>query len=314
MRKMNRFFLSIIIPSFNNDMKLVDCLESIFKQRFHDCEVIVVDDGSSDNTRSYCELYLKENYNFKYFYQKNRGVSSARNMGLELASGEYVLFVDSDDSLLPHSLISLCDFAKGKVDTDIVVGNYIARYNDIDRTINQEHTGSHVQFIERAITGVYHSALWNKMIKRECIGNTKFDEDLKYMEDQLFLMDILLKEPNINFLSKPIYIYNQYHNSNVSFMSEGSVISSALAMKIITKRLKGRVASCYLNLYISRCILSAILYTNKRYYQVFDFDIKFSISPELSIYKRFIIWMYVHNFNVAIQLIRKLYRWKTARS
>lgn len=309
----NRVFLSIIIPSFNNDIKLSDCLDSIFNQSFHDCEVIVIDDGSSDNTRNYCERYLKENYNFNYFYQENRGVSSARNKGLELASGKYVLFVDSDDSLLPHSLISLYKVAKEEIDTDMVVGDYIIRYSDKDRNISQKNTSSHIQFIERAITGVYHAALWNKMIKRECISNTKFDEGLRYMEDQLFLIDILLKKPKIKFLSEPIYVYNQYQNSYTSFISEKSIVLSALALKKIIDRLKGKVSSCYLNLYISRCIFSAVLYTDKRYSQVFHSDVEFSISSKISVSKQFIIWMYINNFYISIRLIRKLYRWKVVK-
>lgn len=90
---------SIIVPVFNSELYLDACLESISNQKLQNYEVLLVDDGSTDKTKNICKKYLSNK--FKYFYQKNQGVSAARNFGLSVAQGKFIIFVDSDDTLKP---------------------------------------------------------------------------------------------------------------------------------------------------------------------------------------------------------------------
>ena len=96
--------ISIIIPIYNQEKYLEDCLESVKNQDLDKYEVILIDDGSTDNSKMICETFVKKNNNFRYFYQQNAGLGAARNTGLSYAKGKYVLFLDSDDAYEQNSL------------------------------------------------------------------------------------------------------------------------------------------------------------------------------------------------------------------
>ncbi len=89
--------LSIIIPIYNSEIYLQRCLDSLVSQTDKNFEVILIDDGSTDDSANICEHYCSSNYNFKYFHQKNAGPSAARNLGIKYAKGEFISFIDSDD-------------------------------------------------------------------------------------------------------------------------------------------------------------------------------------------------------------------------
>lgn len=89
--------ISIIVPIYNVEKYIFKCLESIVNQSFTDFEVILVDDGSTDNSSIICNKFVTEDSRFKYFYKNNGGLSDARNYGLNYAKGKYVVFIDSDD-------------------------------------------------------------------------------------------------------------------------------------------------------------------------------------------------------------------------
>ena len=89
--------ITVIIPSYNSEENIIECLESIRKQSYFNYEVIIINDGSSDNSPGIIRNYIKTNQKFKLVSQENKGVSSARNLGLSLATGKYIVFIDSDD-------------------------------------------------------------------------------------------------------------------------------------------------------------------------------------------------------------------------
>ena len=96
--------ISIIIPVYNREKYIEECLNSILSQTFNDYEILLIDDGSNDNTGIICDKYAEENKKIKVFHKKNGGVSSARNLGLRCAKGKWIIFVDSDDVLAKESL------------------------------------------------------------------------------------------------------------------------------------------------------------------------------------------------------------------
>ena len=99
--------LSVIVPIYNVEKYLKQCIESVIKQQLDSYELILVDDGSTDSSKSICDNYSEKNANIKVFHKKNEGASSARNYGLKKASGKYVLFLDSDDWWNPQINLSM---------------------------------------------------------------------------------------------------------------------------------------------------------------------------------------------------------------
>ena len=120
---MDKCRLSIIIPVYNVEEYLDRCLGSVLDQEFTSYEVILVDDGSTDSSPLICDRYSATDPRFRTLHKPNGGVSSARNAGLELAKGEYVMFLDSDDALLPYALDDMMDVVAGE---DMVVAGYAA--------------------------------------------------------------------------------------------------------------------------------------------------------------------------------------------
>ncbi len=125
---------SIIIPAYNAEAFLPRCLDSIFSQEFDDYEVIVINDGSSDGTAVLLEGYASKYPNMHVFTQSNHGMATARNRGVNVAQGDYILFVDSDDELMPHALSNLAPQING----EDIVGFGTRIYN--------EQTGTNIDF------------------------------------------------------------------------------------------------------------------------------------------------------------------------
>ena len=114
--------ISIIVPVYNTEQYLPRCLNSILSQSFIDFELLLVDDGSIDGSGSICDKYAAKDNRVRVFHKENGGVSSARNLGLDEAKGEWICFVDSDDEMLPNGLQTLANGICDEV--DIVMGGY----------------------------------------------------------------------------------------------------------------------------------------------------------------------------------------------
>ena len=118
---MDKCRISIIIPVYNAEEYLDRCLESISEQSYMSYEVILVDDGSTDSSPLICDRYSATDPRFRTIHKRNGGVSTARNAGIDLAKGEYLMFVDSDDALLPEALERMMEGVAGE---DVVIGGY----------------------------------------------------------------------------------------------------------------------------------------------------------------------------------------------
>lgn len=190
--------ISVIIPVYNTEKYLRRCLDSIVAQTYKDFECILVDDGSTDGSDKICDEYAAKDNRFKVFHKKNGGVSSARNIGIAHANGEWLYFCDSDDIL--HDTESLTNLFKLANDADMAVGSYIALDdNDKDVTDTLEFIKPFVgllsgkeyisEHIEPKLHIGYIGFLWNKLFRQDIIEKNKlrFDPDIKYAEDLLFI-------------------------------------------------------------------------------------------------------------------------------
>lgn len=228
---MDKNRLSIIIPVYNAEDYLDRCLHSILEQEFSSYEVILVDDGSSDASPLICDRYSSTDPRFRTVHKPNGGVSSARNMGLELAKGEYIMFLDSDDTLLPLGLDDIMGAVTGE---DMVVAGYATFIDNVPiKTVKPNKTktykgADYPEFFQQNIRRNCEmlDAPWAKLFKRKVIGNIRFCEELSYAEDKLFVFEVMSRCSSILAFSEAIYGY---------YMRPGSLGSDTKSIKHVSQ-------------------------------------------------------------------------------
>lgn len=207
--------VSVIIPTYNREQYLSDAIDSVIEQTFSDYEIIVVDDGSTDNTK---EVLRKYNGKIRYFFQKNNGPSAARNMGLKQALGEYVAFLDSDDIWFTDYLeenINLLEKCYDLAMTDNYVDIYTENkkllrrnYKDRENYLGNESKLYEILF-QRFQNGF--SGGIGIVIKKSCFSEIGlFDENLKILEDWDLWLRIALKRLKIGYIQHPLFIYRRH--------------------------------------------------------------------------------------------------------
>lgn len=210
---MDKVKISVVIPVYNAEEWLDRCLCSVLSQRFMSYEVILVDDGSTDSSPLICDRYSSTDSLFRTIHKKNGGVSSARNAGMNMSKGEYVMFLDSDDALFPDAMESLASVADG---ADFVMGGYRVFISGIpDREVipsrRRRYDGDEMaMFFDDNIRRNCETldAPWAKMFRRKSIGDLQFCESLSYAEDKLFVFSFLASAQSASVCSKPVYAYH----------------------------------------------------------------------------------------------------------
>lgn len=210
--------ISIVIPVYNAEMFLKKCITSIQNQTFQDWELILVDDGSSDSSGMICDRASKDDARIKVIHQLNHGVSSARNAGLDRATGDYVMFVDADDWIEPALCQSLLD---GSIHADLAIGGYKEVY--LDKVLSHKLSGCHIQFpneFSLIFTKLYRESLLNcpfsKLYKRELLAEQHFNPDIKLGEDFLFNLTYLPKCKCISVVETDAYEYNVMNENSAT--------------------------------------------------------------------------------------------------
>lgn len=202
--------ITVIVPVYNAENFLHKCIGSILSQTYTDFELILINDGSIDNSGDICDHYEQSDYRVRVFHKENGGVSSARNLGLDNAQGEWICFVDSDDAL-PNDAF---DIMMNDATVDLIVGGF--RMNpmgvekfpvwDKNRVESQTELG---HFLNDNIDSILFRVPWAKLFKRNIISNNaiRFDENLSFGEDTLFVVSYLLKIGKVSLCKKVCYNY-----------------------------------------------------------------------------------------------------------
>lgn len=196
--------ISIIIPVYNAEEYLDECIKSIVSQEFKDLEIILVDDGSTDKSPLICNKFAQTDSRIKVFHKENEGVSIARNIGLQNCHGEWLMFVDSDDYLLPNAISTLYDVAQ-KNESDVAFGNVYQLKGTEKKAMFDLH-----EFCSSNVVDTLPSfALWGYLIKREPIArhHLKFTDGLAYSEDALFWDELALLCKKISITDSFVYVY-----------------------------------------------------------------------------------------------------------
>lgn len=181
--------ISVIVPVFNVEKFLHQCLDSILAQSVTDFELLLVDDGSTDSSSGICDEYTRRDSRVRVFHRRNHGVSVARNFGLDLSSGVWVAFIDSDDWLEPEYFRHLL---VGSEFADLCVAGYVqieAAKTLEYAPLEEVFAGSNINcFLEKHISSCLIRAPWCKLFKREIILNRglRFDETVSLGEDTIF--------------------------------------------------------------------------------------------------------------------------------
>ena len=198
--------ISVIIPAFNAEKYIKRCIDSVLKQTYKDLEIIIVDDGSYDNTPLICDEYSIKHKNFKVFHIENSGVSAARNYGLTQASGEYITFLDADDWIETN-----CFAEMSKYNTDIIAAGMIFDFGN-GKTIKLEgKAGSYSQenFFKNFLLGHTDVHVVNKLFAKRILNGIFFDSSVRVSEDCLFLCRAIINADSIYVLNKSFYHYYQ---------------------------------------------------------------------------------------------------------
>lgn len=188
--------ISVIIPVYNGENYLTDCVENIRKQTYRNLEIIIVNDGSVDRTGQICAGLRKQYDNVKIITLKDEGVSAARNAGIEAAKGDFLTFVDADDRLMPAMLQTLYDCIQ-TTESDVAGCRFFIWKNEGDWKESTEQLSSESvrlytpdSYVEEAVLQG-NSRCWSKLYRREAIKEVRFRTGLSIGEDMLFLIDML---------------------------------------------------------------------------------------------------------------------------
>lgn len=202
--------ISIIVPVFNAAQYLQECLDSILSQSFNDFELILIDDGSTDNSLSICQSYEHRDSRIKIISGPNQGVSAARNKGLNVACGEWITFVDADDCFLHDALQTLYNRAMC-TGADLVLANALRLK---DGNLNKILSLSN-EVLSNVICSIKHFALWGYLFNGQIIrqNRLKFIEGLAYSEDRIFIYQISMFCKTIAYCATPVYVYRINDNS-----------------------------------------------------------------------------------------------------
>ena len=199
--------ISIIVPVYNAESTLNQCIDSIINQKFTDWELLLVNDGSSDRSGEICDEYAAKDSRIKVFHKENGGVSSARNVGIDNSLGKWVTFIDSDDKIF-DDIFSLLKYSNG----DLIVFNFIIDQNtkEYPQYLFKENTlycnVQMKQLLEQYIHSLIFRVPWGKFYRRDLIGSLRFDTNIRIGEDTLFVLKFLNKCSSI-LLRKEIYYY-----------------------------------------------------------------------------------------------------------
>lgn len=210
-RKDNMF--SVIVPVYNVEKYLDKCLASILGQTFKDYECIIVDDGSPDNSNTIIDNYVKKDQRFKVIHQKNMGISAARNAGLDIAKGDYITFIDSDDYIANDYLEKFASKITS-TDADIVICGFIEVYAEYIKEVSSKSENTD-EIKKNILADVLHAYPWNKCYKKDLFQNIRFPVN-KIFEDLLTIPEVCLNAQKIVCIPEKLYYYNRQNLNSIT--------------------------------------------------------------------------------------------------
>lgn len=223
--------ISVIVPVYNTEKYLAQCIESILNQTYKNLEIILIDDGSKDNSSLICDEYQKKDYRVKVIHQNNFGVAVARNRGLDIANGEYIAFVDSDDyienemyqKMLEVAInykcdLVLCDCLKEyKFCSKIYSHNIKAGFYNYDQLVNEYY---HHLLIMENIEYPATISNWTFLFKKEIMNisgeKIRYEPGIRYSEDWLFGSQIAYSSKSLYYMKGEVFYHYRMNDESAS--------------------------------------------------------------------------------------------------
>ena len=220
---MENELISVIVPIFNVENYLRECLDSIHHQTYENFECLLIDDGSPDKSAEICKEYVAKDSRFRYFKKENGGVSSARNLGMRCAVGDYITFVDPDDFLTPNYL-EILYLKMLEYSVDVVIATYtIYSVNDacwylhvLDKDYYERiYTGDELlaELPYRESFDRTFNVSWGKLFKRSLLHSLVFNEQRVMGEDLEFNFKVFLRLDKCLYIHKPLYNFRCHDSS-----------------------------------------------------------------------------------------------------
>ena len=210
--------ISVIIPVYNVEKCLSHCLESLKRQSYNDFEALLIDDGSTDDSRTICDDYCQKDNRFHVIHKKNEGIAAARNDGMDLAKGEFLYFMDSDDYVHPQTLEILVQALTNneKADFSMMYGKKSCRHDEVFKEVQNDVITLGQEDLMRGLFGtsdqeIQFQAIWNKLFRRSMIQDLRFKDIVA--EDVEFMMRVYLRTSTVALIPHNMYIYYQHPNS-----------------------------------------------------------------------------------------------------
>lgn len=250
--------ISIVVPVYNTENFLSKCIESILAQSYNDFELLLIDDGSTDNSGFLCDKYSEKDKRIKVFHKKNAGVGAARNTGIEMANGEYITFIDSDDYIDRHYLeyffnipfISNNIYIRAEALIDNTNGISSTKKNNKDYVLNNARLGHEIELYDLLSKG----APWAKLFSLNLIRkyNLRFPTDINFHEDHFFVIKYITacakEKGQFIYIGTPQYHYVQHNQVS------------------LTKKKRNTIEECNISIYMKNAIdenASIIPYNDK---------------------------------------------------
>lgn len=212
--------ISVIIPVYNTELYMDKCMKSILNQNYQNLEIILVDDGSTDGSSEKCDLYARMDPRIRVIHKQNGGQSSARNVGLDACSGDYISFVDSDDWIEPDMYSTLLEQLKGYDAALAVSGRYDAYENSEKKVIGKRLGKNGIVDAYEALPlmtlgQLSDFSVCDKLYRRDLWENIRFPEGEIY-EDFAVMYKVLIAAKTVVLYDKPFYVYYHRGNSTVT--------------------------------------------------------------------------------------------------
>ncbi len=230
--------VSVIVPFYNTQRYLKRCLNSIAAQTFRNYEIILIDDGSTDNSYKIAKTYQSKFNNFKLYKQNNKGIAHARNTGLSMAEGEYIAFIDSDD-FIDNNYLKRMVYEALRTNADVVCCNFYWVYRNkilIKNYVNCKiGLFSNMQALNMIISDTFmQSYLWNKLCKRDLFISSNIKFPNMYFEDIATSFKIIYYANKVYVMKDALYYYTQRADSilhSFSFETQNDYLRNLMIIK-----------------------------------------------------------------------------------
>lgn len=237
------YLISVIVPVYNVEQYLRQCLDSIINQTYRNLEIILVDDGSTDNSGAICDEYEQIDERVKVIHKENGGVSSARNAGLDACTsgGDYIAFVDSDD-WIEYNMLEELYKEMIRINGDIIVCGYYIDQQDntyINSNTKKTFVGNDNILKNCFYNKNFPNALGCKLYNKKIFNKIRFPEGKLY-EDMLIILDVLEKASVVHIMPRVFYHYRQQSNSIMNSKTYSKSFEKILACENILKKVEER--------------------------------------------------------------------------